>query len=69
MVLVKPGPTATPMTAHLPQRGLAPVDAVARTIVQGSAAGRPVVYAPGKWALVMMVVRHLPAFVFNKINI
>lgn len=69
VVLVKPGPTATPMTAHLPPAGLAPVEAVARLIVQGSAAGKPVVYAPGKWALIMMVVRHLPAFVFNKMNI
>jgi short-subunit dehydrogenase len=69
VVLVKPGPTATPMTAHLPQRGLAPVEQVARLIVQGSQAGKPVVYAPGKWALIMMVIRHLPAFVFNKMNI
>ena len=69
VVLVKPGPTATPMTAHLPQRGLAPVEDVARQIVDGSNAGKPVVYAPGKWAVIMMVIRHLPAFVFNKMNI
>jgi decaprenylphospho-beta-D-erythro-pentofuranosid-2-ulose 2-reductase len=69
VVLVKPGPTATPMTAHLPQRGLAPVEDVARQIVDGAAAGKAVVYAPGKWALIMMVIRHLPAFVFNKMNI
>ncbi|QJD99116.1 SDR family NAD(P)-dependent oxidoreductase [Massilia forsythiae] len=69
VVLVKPGPTATPMTAHLPQRGLAPVESVARLIVDGSRAGKPVVYAPGKWALIMMVIRHLPAVVFNKMNI
>ena len=69
VVLVKPGPTATPMTAHLPPRGLASVESVAKLIVQGSAAGKPVVYAPGKWALIMMVIRHLPAFVFNKMNI
>lgn len=69
VVLVKPGPTATPMTAHLPQKGLAPVEQVARTIVDGSAAGKPVVYAPGKWFVIMMIIRHLPAFVFNKMNI
>jgi hypothetical protein len=68
-VLVKPGPTATPMTAHLPQKGLAPVEQVARQIVDGSAAGKPVVYAPGKWFVIMMIIRHLPAFVFNKMNI
>jgi len=69
VVLVKPGPTATPMTAHLPPRGLAPVDAVACRIVQGSQAGTAVVYAPGKWALIMAVIRHLPAAVFNRMDI
>jgi short-subunit dehydrogenase len=69
IVLVKPGPTATPMTAHLPPRGLATPEQVARLIVQGSAAGKPVVYAPGKWALIMLVIRNLPAVVFNKMNI
>jgi decaprenylphospho-beta-D-erythro-pentofuranosid-2-ulose 2-reductase len=69
VVLVKPGPTDTSMTAHLPPRGLAPVEDVARLIVDGSRAGKPVVYAPGKWALIMMVIRHLPAVVFNKMNI
>jgi short-subunit dehydrogenase len=71
VVLVKPGPTDTPMTAHLKQQGakLAPVQDVARQIVAAAAQGQPVVYAPGKWAIIMMVVRHLPAFIFNKINI
>lgn len=69
IVLIKPGPTATPMTAHLAPRGLAPVDAVARRIVAGIAAGKPVVYAPPKWWLIMMVIRHLPRFVFNKLDI
>ena len=69
VVLVKPGPTATPMTAHLAAGGLAPVESVARLIVDGSAAGKPVIYAPGKWALIMLVIRNLPAVVFNKMNI
>lgn len=69
IVLIKPGPTATPMTAHLPRRGLAPVDSVARAIVRGIAAGKPVVYAPPQWWLIMMVIRHLPRFVFNKLDI
>jgi hypothetical protein len=57
------------MTAHLQQKGLAPVEQVARQIVDGSKAGKPVVYAPGKWFVIMMIIRHLPAFVFNKMNI
>lgn len=69
VVLVKPGPTATPMTAHLPQKGLATPEQVAAMIVRGAAAGTPTVYAPGKWMVIMMIIRHLPAVVFNKMNI
>lgn len=71
VVLVKPGPTDTPMTAHLKQQGarMASPEEVAHMIVEGAARGKPVVYAPKKWALIMMVIRHLPAVVFNKMNI
>ena len=69
IVLIKPGPTATAMTAHLPQRGLAAADAVAATIVQGITQGKAVIYAPAKWAVIMMIIVHLPAFIFNKLDI
>ncbi|MEX0739497.1 MAG: SDR family NAD(P)-dependent oxidoreductase [Pseudohongiella sp.] len=71
VVLVKPGPTDTPMTAHLKQDGakLASVEAVAANIVDGVQKGRAVIYAPGKWWLIMMIIRHLPRFVFNKMDI
>jgi short-subunit dehydrogenase len=71
VVLIKPGPTDTPMTAHVKGKGaqLAPVEGVAKQIVEGVEAGKPVVYAPRKWWLIMMVLRHLPAFVFNKMAI
>lgn len=71
VVLVKPGPTATPMTAHLVGEGpaMAPVEDVARCIVDGVAKGKTQIYAPGKWWLIMMVIRHLPAVVFNRMNI
>lgn len=71
VVLIKPGPTATPMTAQLAQRGsrLANVEAVARTIIAGIASGKPVIYAPTIWRLIMLVIRHLPAPVFNRMDI
>ena len=69
IVLIKPGPTATPMTAHLPPRGLASAEAVAHRIVAAVAAGQPVVYAPARWWLIMMIIRHLPRVVFNRLNI
>lgn len=71
VVLVKPGPTDTPMTAHLKGQGarLAPVDGVARQIVAAVQSGRPVVYAPGKWLLIMAIIRLLPRAVFHKLKI
>ena len=71
VVLIKPGPTDTPMTAHLKGNGakLAPVEGVAKQIVDAVETGKPIVYAPAKWWLIMMVVRHLPTSVFNKMNI
>jgi decaprenylphospho-beta-D-erythro-pentofuranosid-2-ulose 2-reductase len=70
VVLIKPGPTDTPMTVHLKQQGgLAKVEDVAKVIVSGINKGKPIVYAPAKWELIMMVIRHLPQFIFNKLNI
>ncbi len=68
-VLIKPGPTMTPMTAHMPPDSLAPVEQVAQNIVDGIAAGKPVIYTPAKWWLIMMIIRHLPRFIFNKLDI
>lgn len=72
VVLILPGPTATPMTAHLKGKGgppLADADAVARTMVDAIEKRRPLCYAPGKWALVMLILRHLPRCIFNRLNI
>ena len=71
VVLIKPGPTATPMTAHISGEGkkMADVGSVAQVVVQGVANSSPVVYAPANWGLIMMVIRHLPDFIFNKIDI
>lgn len=70
VVLIKPGPTQTPMTAHLPQQAnFARVDSVAAEIVKGISKEKSVIYAPAKWGVIMMVVRHLPAFVFNRMEI
>jgi len=71
VIQIKPGPTDTPMTALLKTSGmkLAPVDSVARDIVSGIAKGKALVYTPSKWFLIMMIVRHIPGFIFNKTNI
>lgn len=71
VAIVKPGPTATPMTAHLQAAGqkMASADDVARHIVDGLAQRKPVIYTPPIWWAIMMVIRHLPRFVFNRMKI
>lgn len=68
VTLIKPGPTATPMTAKMKGK-FATAEEVASTITQGINQKKSVIYAPGKWWLIMMVIRHLPRFIFNKLNI
>lgn len=71
VVLIKPGPTDTPMTAHLKHQGvrLAAVDDVAVKIVDAIEAGKAVVYVPSIWVIIMMIIRHIPRAVFNKMDI
>jgi decaprenylphospho-beta-D-erythro-pentofuranosid-2-ulose 2-reductase len=71
VVLLKPGPTDTPMAASHKAKGrkLASAEDVAHTIVRGIDAKKFVVYAPPLWQFIMLIVRHLPRFVFNRLNI
>lgn len=71
VVLLRPGPTDTAMTAPMKAKGarLAPVEDVAAGVVAAVARGRPSAYLPAKWGPIMMVIRNLPAFVFNRMNI
>jgi short-subunit dehydrogenase len=71
ITLIKPGPTATPMTEKMRAKGIkmAPVDQVAKEIVEGIAKGKSVIYTPKKWQIIMLIIQHLPNFIFNKLNI
>lgn len=76
IVLAKPGPTDTPMAAHLKEKGkgislyyMCPVEVVARQIIDAIEKGKPVVYTPRKWQFVLWVIKRLPRFIFNRMNI
>lgn len=70
-VLVKPGPTRTAMTAGMDREGgsWAEPEDVARIIRRAADKGGPIVYAPGRWRWIMLVIRHLPARIFNRLDI
>ena len=71
IVLIKPGPTDTPMTTARKAQGrrLAPVAQVARETVNGIRRGRPMVYTPPIWWPIMLIARHIPRFMFNRLSI
>lgn len=71
VVLIKPGPTDTPMTSFYKAKGvrMSSVEDVAQIIVDGIGKLKPVIYAPAKWALIMMVIRHIPGKLFGRLDI
>ncbi|HEX9737309.1 MAG TPA: SDR family NAD(P)-dependent oxidoreductase [Thermoanaerobaculia bacterium] len=68
-VCVKPGFVKTGMTAGLdPPPFAGEPDDVARRVLKAIDRGVPVVYAPGVWRWIMLVIRLLPRFVMRRIG-
>ncbi|WP_321340443.1 SDR family NAD(P)-dependent oxidoreductase [Breoghania sp.] len=71
VVLVKPGPTATPMTRGMNRGGplWSTPDQIAGVVVGSAAGGGAVAYAPWFWRYLMLVIRNLPSRIFNRLDI
>jgi decaprenylphospho-beta-D-erythro-pentofuranosid-2-ulose 2-reductase len=69
VLCVKPGFVKTSMTEGLkPPPFAGEPDRVARDVIRAMDRRQPVLYTPGMWALVMLVIRWLPRFVMRKIE-
>lgn len=69
-ILVKPGPTDTPMTAGFKGKiNLADVNTVAQDIIIGIKKKKSIIYTPKKWEIIMAVIKILPRSIFNRIDI
>jgi short-subunit dehydrogenase len=68
---VKPGFVDTPMTAAIKKGGplWAKPDHVARDIQRAVGRRAAVVYTPWFWRPIMLIIRLMPAFVFNRLKI
>ena len=67
-VAVKPGFVDTPMTDGLKKSGpmWASADQIGKELRRTADRGGPIRCAPGKWRIVMAIIRAVPAFVFHK---
>lgn len=67
---IKPGFVDTVMLANAPKTFwvISPTQA-AKNIIEASEKGKQVVYVPGRWALVMLIIRHIPSFIFRRLSI
>lgn len=70
-VLIKPGPTITPMTDGMTRKGAlwAKPEQIAAIIYARAKRGGPVAYAPGFWRYIMAIIRNLPSTIFNRMDI
>jgi short-subunit dehydrogenase len=69
VLTIKPGIVATAMTAHLPRGPLtANPEAVARRIVKAIDRRTNTLYVPAFWRFVMLVISHLPEFIFKRLR-
>ena len=66
---IRPGFVETPMTAGLQLRGAIPADKAAELILRARDRERAISYVPGKWRLIMFVIRNIPSFVFRRLSI
>lgn len=70
VVTLKPGFVDTPMTAAFPKGPLwATPERVAMGIVRAIDGSKPVVYLPGFWRLIMLMVRAVPERVFQRLSL
>lgn len=70
VVTIKPGPVDTPMTEGLGNLPfMISVTEASRQIVNAALTSRSTVYVPGRWALIMLIIRHIPSFIFRRLGI
>lgn len=66
---IRPGFVETPMTAGLQLKGAIAADKAAELILKARDRKKAITYVPGKWRLIMFVIKCVPSFVFRRLSI
>jgi short-subunit dehydrogenase len=70
VITIKPGFVDTPMTRDFKKGALwAKPEAIAAGIVKAVDKGRPVVYLPWFWFIIMTIIRSVPEFLFKRLSL
>lgn len=70
VITIKPGFVDTPMTAGFKKGALwAKPEKVARDITRAVDKGRTVVYTPGFWRVIMLIIKHIPEAIFVRLSL
>jgi decaprenylphospho-beta-D-erythro-pentofuranosid-2-ulose 2-reductase len=70
VLTIKPGFVDTPMTRDFKKGALwAKPESVARGIVRAVDRRKAVVYLPWFWSIIMLIIKHVPEFVFKRIKL
>jgi NAD(P)-dependent dehydrogenase (short-subunit alcohol dehydrogenase family) len=66
---IRPGFVETPMTAGLALKGAISADRAAQLTLRARDRRKAIVYVPGKWRLIMFVIRCIPSVLFRRLSI
>lgn len=70
VVTIKPGPVSTPMTEGMGRMPfMIPATEAASEILRALERGDTTAYVPGKWRVIMGVIRNIPSPIFRKLNV
>jgi len=71
LIDIRPGFVATPMTQGLPLPAplVAQPDVVAKRILSGIERRRDVLYTPGFWTWIMLIIRSIPGAIFKRLSL
>jgi decaprenylphospho-beta-D-erythro-pentofuranosid-2-ulose 2-reductase len=69
VITVKPGFIDTPMTWGMQSRLIATREHVARDIVRAIQKKKNTVYVPHRWACIMLIITHIPEWMFKRLKL